>query len=188
MSLVIVLAIATALAMDAFSVSLVIAVSLANPTKQQTFRLAFNFGFSQFLMPIIGWFAGRAMLEYIQGFDHWIAFGLLAFVGGKMMYEAAVMGRNMKLQGVDPTKGISLIALSLATSIDALAVGISLSLINVRILLPAVIIGIVAFVLTGIGMVMGPFLGRLFGKRIEAVGGAILILIGLKILVEHLYC
>jgi putative Mn2+ efflux pump MntP len=180
------LGVAVALAMDAFAVSLAIALSLQCPNRGQTFRLAFNFGIFQFFMPIAGWLAGRGLVGHIQDFDHWVAFGLLAFIGGKMLYESTVIGRGEGEFENDPTQGASLIILSIATSIDALAVGLSLCLINVNIVYPAVVIGVVCFALTVVGMRVGPLAGRIFGKRVEAGGGIILLLIGLKILVDHL--
>lgn len=180
------IAVAVALAMDAFAVALAIALSLKTPSRGQVFRLAFSFGLFQFIMPVAGWFAGRGLHAFIRGFDHWMAFGLLTFIGGKMILESAVIGREEDDAGCDPTRGASLVILSVATSIDALAVGLSVSLLGVEILFPAVVIGLVAFLLTVVGMRLGPFVGRILGKRMEAVGGIVLIAIGLKILVEHL--
>jgi len=186
MNLFLVLAIALALAMDAFAVSLGISVAFAEVTRKQTFRLAFHFGLFQFLMPIAGWAAGESILKYIQGFDHWIAFGLLGFIGSRMIYESFRLGERPKKFEKDPTKGTSLLILSLATSIDALAVGLSLAILKVSIIYPAAIIGLVAFLMTGLGMKIGPLLGKLFGKRAELLGGIILVLVGFKILFDHL--
>ncbi len=177
---------AVALAMDCFAVSLAIALSLKKPSGGQTFRLASSFGGCQFLMPVLGWFAGRGLLEYIQGFDHWVAFGLLAFIGGKMVYESIVIGREDERDGSDPTQGMSLVMFSLATSIDALGVGLSLSLLGVEIIYPAVIIGIVSFALTCVGMKIGPLVGKICEKWAERIGGLVLIAIGVKILIEHI--
>jgi len=186
MSFVVLFIMAVALAMDCFAVSLATALSLGAPSKQQTFRLAFNFGLYQFFMPVVGWFAGRGLLGYIQGYDHWLAFGLLAFIGGKMIYESTAIGHEEGEGDSDPTRGISLIMLSLATSIDALGVGVSLSVLGVEIIFPAVVIALVSFALTCVGMKIGPLVGRLFGKWVEAAGGLVLILIGIKILCEHI--
>jgi len=185
MGFVVLFVMAVALAMDCFAVSLAIALAVGKPSKQQTFRLALNFGSYQFFMPVVGWLAGRGLLEYIQGFDHWVAFGLLAFIGGKMIYESTVIGRDRE-DGSDPTRGLSIIMLSLATSIDALGVGVSLGVLGVEIMYPAMVIGSVSFVLTCVGMKTGPIAGRLFGKWVEAAGGLVLILIGIKILCEHI--
>jgi putative Mn2+ efflux pump MntP len=123
--------------------------------------------------------------EYIAPVDHWIAFGLLAFIGGKMVYEA-LKHSDEEAEACDPTKGWRLVMLSIATSIDALAVGLSLALLGVSIWYPAIVIGIVAGVLTVVGMELGKRFGALLGRRMEVVGGLILIAIGVKILIEHL--
>jgi putative Mn2+ efflux pump MntP len=183
-NILLVLGIAVALAMDAFAVSLGMSTALKATTKRQEFRVAFHFGFFQFMMPIIGWFAGQSIQEYIQPFDHWVAFGLLLFIGAKMIYES--FESKAKKYDSDPTKGLTLLLLSVATSIDALALGLSLAFLSVGIVYPAVVIGLVAFTLTLIGMKMGALLGNLIKKRGELLGGAILIVVGLVILFEHL--
>jgi len=184
----IVFGVALALAMDAFAVSVGVSLSLEGISKRQTFRLAFSFGFFQFMMPIAGWLAGNSMLQYMQAIDHWVAFGLLLFVGVKMIYESFKRGKKTKEGNVnvDPTKGLSLLTLSVATSIDALAVGLSFAALHEPILYPAVVIGLVAFLMTVLGTKLGPLLGQLIGKRAEIAGGLILIIIGAKILSEHL--
>ncbi len=181
-----ILGIALALAMDAFAVSIVIGLSLANLTKRHIFRLAFHFGLFQALMPVCGWLAGKAVHEYIAAFDHWIAFSLLAFLGGKMLL-AAYRGQDAEMENGDPTRGASLVILSIATSIDALAVGLSLAMIGATILLPALIIGIVAATLTTIGMLLGGKIGTIWSKWAETAGGVILIAIGLRILYTHMF-
>lgn len=186
MNFFLVFGVALALAMDAFAVSVGISLSLEGISKRQTFRLAFSFGFFQFMMPIIGWLAGQSILKYIQAVDHWVAFCLLLFIGVKMIYES--FRKREKREGVntDPTKGLSLFTLSIATSIDALAVGLSFAALHESILYPAVVIGFVAFLMTVLGAKLGPPLGQVIGKRAELAGGLILILIGIKILAEHL--
>jgi putative Mn2+ efflux pump MntP len=150
-------------------------------------RLATFFGLFQFMMPLIGWYAGQNILaRYIEPFDHWVAFGLLLVIGAKMIYESFKSGKKIKDIKADPTKGLSLFLLSVATSIDALAVGLSLAALQVAILYPACIIGVVAFFMTVLGAKIGPFFGRLIGKRAEFLGGLILILIGVKTLLDHL--
>jgi len=186
MNLLLVLGIALGLAMDAFAVSLGMGFTLKGITPNQAFRLAFHFGLFQFLMPIVGWFAGENILKHVQAFDHWVAFVLLFFIGGRMIRESFKFGEKPKRYISDPTKGSSLLILSLATSVDALAVGLSLAALHVGIIYPAVIIGIVAFAMTALGVKIGPFLGKLIGKRVELLGGVILILVGLKILFDHL--
>jgi putative Mn2+ efflux pump MntP len=186
MNLFLVLGIALGLAMDAFAVSLGIGFTLKGITPKQTFRLSFHFGLFQFLMPVIGWFAGENILKYIQAFDHWVAFILLFCIGGRMIRESFKFGEKSRRYISDPTKGSSLLILSLATSVDALAVGLSLAALQVAIIYPAVVIGIVAFGMTALGVKIGPFLEKLIGKRVELLGGVILMLVGLKILFDHL--
>jgi len=178
--------ISLALAMDAFAVAVGVGVSLSPLTKRRVFRLAFHFGLFQSLMPVAGWWAGRAVYRELSGVDHWIAFGLLSLVGGKMMWSVWRGDGEKKLTG-DPTAGIALVLLSIATSIDALALGLSLALTGSTILLPAMVIGLVAAALTAVGMTLGRRIGSLWGKRVELLGGAILIAIGVKIVLDHLF-
>lgn len=186
MSFFLILFIALALAMDAFAVSVGVSLSREGLTVKQTLRMAFLFGFFQFGMPIIGWLAGQSIVQYIQSIDHWIAFGLLAFIGLKMIYESFQPRANLQEKKADPTKGMPLLFLSVATSIDALAVGISLAFTHVSILFPALVIGIVAFLMTVLGVRISHLLGRWLGQRAGLLGGLILILIGVKILFEHI--
>jgi manganese efflux pump family protein len=181
------LALAVALAMDAFAVAIVTGLTLNPMTRRHVFRLSFHFGLFQALMPTIGWLVGAAVYRYISAFDHWVAFGLLAFVGGKMLWEAGHDDKGESPRTIDPTAGWSLVVLSVATSIDALAVGLSLAMIGSTIVVPAVVIGVVASGFTGAGMVLGRRIGALWGKRVEVVGGLILVGIGVKIVVEHLF-
>jgi manganese efflux pump family protein len=180
------LALACALAMDALAVAIVTGLTLSQLTKRHIFRLAFHFGLFQALMPIIGWSAGNVVYRYISEFDHWAAFALLALVGGRMLWGAAHKDEKRELAG-DPTSGWALVLLSVATSIDALAVGLSLAMVGSPIIVPSIVIGVVAAAFTAMGMLLGRQIGSLWGKRIEAVGGVILVLIGAKILVEHLF-
>ena len=179
--------IAVGLAMDAFAVSIGAGLTLKTVDARQTFRLAWHFGLFQALMPIIGWLAGLSVERWIAPVDHWIAFGLLAVIGGKMIHEALKDHDNGgDSQRADPTKGWSLVLLSVATSIDALAVGLSLALLDVSIWWPAVVIGLVAGAFTTVGMQLGKRFGALLGRRMEVVGGIVLIAIGVQILVKHL--
>jgi manganese efflux pump family protein len=180
------LALACALAMDALAVAIVTGLALNQLTKRHVFRLSFHFGLFQALMPVIGWTAGNAVHRYISEFDHWAAFGLLAFVGGRMLWGAVRKDEESEMAG-DPTSGWALVLLSVATSIDALAVGLSLAMVGSPIIVPSVVIGVVAAAFTATGMLLGRQIGSLWGKRVEAVGGVILILIGAKILAEHLF-
>jgi putative Mn2+ efflux pump MntP len=175
---------ALALAMDAFAVALGTGAVLSRLTGRHLFRLGFHFGLFQALMPVIGWLAGLTIMQWVEAWDHWIAFSLLAIIGGRMIYEA--FSDEEKTDDRDPTKGLSLVLLSIATSIDALAVGFSLSVIGVSIWMPALVIGLVAGVLTIAGMLLGGRIGDRWGSRVEIFGGLVLIAIGAKILIEHL--
>lgn len=186
MSVLLVLGLALALAMDAFAVSLGLGLSLRPASGSQTFRLAFHFGLFQFLMPVLGWAAGETLIRHIEKVDHWVAFALLFGVGGKMIFESLKPEAGLESKRSDPTRGVSLVVLSMATSLDALAVGLSLAAVQVAIVFPAVVIGVVAFAMTVLGMKIGPALGKVIGRRAELLGGVILILIGIKILADHL--
>jgi putative Mn2+ efflux pump MntP len=180
------LGIAVALAMDCFAITLGLACGARGLTMKQAVRMAAYFGGFQFLMPVAGWFAGDRLLALIKDFDHWIAFGLLALIGGRMIYESFGMSEEEKACRPDQTQGTRLLVLALATSIDALAVGLSLGVIRTSILYPAVVIGATSFALTVAGAKLGPVLGRIVGRRAELIGGLILFGIGAKILFEHL--
>ena len=179
------MSLACALAMDAFAVAIVTGLTLSPMTKRHVFRLAFHFGLFQALMPTIGWVAGSAVHRHVAAFDHWVAFGLLGFVGGKMIYGAVRGTSGDHAPPGDPTSGWTLVVLSVATSIDALAVGLSLAMIGSTIVVPAIVIGVVAAAFTGVGMVLGRRIGSLWGRRVEVLGGLILIAIGVKIVLDH---
>ncbi len=186
MSLIDILMIAIALAMDAFTVALAVGLHLSargGVAPRQYFRLSFHFGLFQFLMPIVGWAAGTTVRQYIETFDHWIAMILLSYVGVKMIREARKLDEYTR---EDPTRGVSLIVLSVATSIDALAMGLSLALLGVGIVYPSVVIGVVAAAFTFTGLNLGRRFGVKWRSRIAVLGGIILIGIGLKIVLEHL--
>ncbi len=180
------LAIAIALAMDAFAVAIATGIQLQCGNTRQTFRLAWHFGLFQALMPIIGWSLGLTVRSHIEAYDHWIAFALLAWIGIRMLREAFETDGESEHR-CDPTKGISLIMLSVATSIDALAVGLSMSVLGISIWIPALVIGLVALVVTAVGMHVGRMISGAtrFGKMAEVAGGVALLLIGIKILAEH---
>lgn len=180
------LAVAVALAMDALAVSIATGCRLRTVSRRQTFRLSWHFGLFQAAMPVIGWFMGQGIRSFVEDWAHWIAFVLLAFIGLKMLKEAFEQDDDAECGLADPTKGASLIMLSVATSIDALAVGVTLSMLNVSIWLPAVIIGIVCFGFSAGGMHVGRILansGKL-SQFAEILGGAVLLGIGFKILHE----
>ncbi len=176
--------IALSMSMDAFAVCLGAGAQQRTSGPRQVFRLAFHFGLFQFLMPVIGWFAGMTIVRYISAYDHWVAFGLLGFVGIHMILSGLDSGEEQ--QKNDPSRGWTLVLLALATSIDALAVGFSLGLIGVVIWYPAVVIGVVTGLISWLGIFLGNRLGQKFGKRMEIIGGIVLILIGIRILISHL--
>ena len=187
MTFINIMAIAVALAMDAFAVSIAAGIRLKKISFRQTFRLSWHFGLFQALMPVIGWFSGVHMLCYIRRYDHWVAFALLLAVGGKMLIDAFSIKEDDDIPIKDPTKSMSLVVLSLATSIDALAIGFTLSVLNVAIAYPAIIIGIVAATFTAVGMHMGAKLGSVdrLSHYAEILGGLVLLGIGFNILYEH---
>jgi putative Mn2+ efflux pump MntP len=178
-----ILGLAVGLAMDALAVAIGTGLVLGRPTRGQTLRLAFHFGLFQFLMPVVGWLAGRTVEVYIREVDHWVAFGLLAFVGGKMLWEAR--RSEAEVRPDDPTRGWMLSS-SRSPSIDALAVGLSLAFLQVSIWLPSLVIGLVAFAFTVVGILLGSQIGHTLGRWPEVVGGLVLLGIGAKILAEHL--
>ena len=186
MTLLNTIAIAVALAMDAFAVSIAAGVTLKRVSLRQTFRLSWHFGLFQAMMPVLGWAAGLSVRQYMERFDHWIAFVLLGYVGVNMIREA-LKGEDDSADPKDPTRGLTMVMLSVATSIDALAVGLSLSMINVSIWFPAVVIGVVACLFTVVGMHLGRKLGGFtrLSRYAGIIGGAVLLLIGLNILREH---
>ncbi len=186
MSLLHIFTIAVALAMDAFAVSIAAGLNLHHVEFRQTFRLSWHFGLFQALMPVIGWSGGSLVRSYIQAYDHWVAFGLLAFVGGHMLKEALHPEREERPRK-DPTRGLTMVLLSVAVSIDALAVGLSLAMINVTIFFPALIIGIVALLFTALGLHLGKLVNKCphLSVYAEVSGGVALVLIGLNILHEH---
>jgi putative Mn2+ efflux pump MntP len=187
MSFLTILIIAVGLGMDAFSVAIGVGAARERITPGPALRLSISFGAFQFFMPILGWLAGKSVVERISEYDHWLAFGLLLFVGVRMIHESLAGGDGSgKRNGSDPTRGWTLLVLSVATSIDALAVGMTLALLRTPILYPSAVIGVVAFVMTLGGIRAGKALAALFGRKVELLGGVILIAIGIQILVEHL--
>ena len=180
-----VLGIAIGLAMDAFAVSIAVSLILKRITPRHVFRIAFHFGLFQFMMPIIGYLAGTTLTGYVEAFDHWLAFGLLSAVGGKMLFDAWMRAEGDDFKS-DPTRGWTLVMLSLATSIDALAVGLSLAFVEVSILYPSIMIGIVASALSTFGITCGSRFFARWGRGAEIFGGVVLIFIGFRVLVSHL--
>jgi putative Mn2+ efflux pump MntP len=184
MSWFVLLGVAVGLAMDALAAAVAVSVSLRAVSRRQVARLAFHFGLFQALMPIVGWLAGVSFVAWIASWDHWIAFGLLAVVGLRAI-RAGLRGNEASETASDPTQGVSLIVLSLATSLDALAAGLSFAALGVRVWVPSLVIGGTAGVLTAVGTIFGSRLGGRFGAWAEVAGGVVLIGIGLLIVIEH---
>ncbi len=177
--------IAIGLAMDCFAVSLGVGTAGTASGPRPTFRLFFHFGIFQAGMTLLGWLAGKTVVTYIAGIDHWVAFVLLAFVGGRML-RGGLQKAGESPAIPDPSRGLTLVMLSVATSIDALAVGLSLALLSVNVFWAAALIGGVSAVLSLVGLLLGNQLGLRFGKSMEILGGIILIGIGLRVLITHL--
>ena len=171
--------------MDAFAVSLGIGTTERSTSPRARFRLSFHFGLFQCGMPIIGWVAGSTVSHWIAPIDHWIAFGLLAYVGINMIRSGFKSGVESYTQ--DPSRGKTLVVLAVATSIDALAVGLSLAMLEVSIITPAIVIGVVTYSLSMAGLFVGNKLGEKFGKRMEILGGIILIGIGIRVVITHMF-
>ena len=181
MDLVSVVLIGIGLAMDAFAVSICKGLAMKKPTIRVIIIVGFWFGVFQMLMPIIGYHLGDAMYDLISDYDHWIAFALLAVIGVNMIRE----GLSDEDEGIDAGIGVKvMLLLAIATSIDALAVGISLAMTESSILEPALIIGIITFAISAAGVKIGSVFGDRFGSKAEIAGGIILICIGLKIILE----
>jgi len=178
-----ILLVALSMAMDAFAVCLIAGSTDRARGLRPTFRLSFHFGLFQFIMPVVGWLAGRTIEPYIAAYDHWVAFGLLAFVGARMIY-AAFGGEEA--QSPDPSRGWTLVMLSVAVSIDALAVGLSLGVLGISVWYPAIVIGVVTGLLSLAALRIGRVAGGRFGKPVEIIGGLVLIGIGLRILLSHI--
>lgn len=179
--------IALGLSMDAFAVAVASGATMKKLHIARAAKMGFFFGGFQALAPALGWLAGFRLKNYISGFDHWAAFGLLSLIGGKMIYESFKMKEEQNGAGrSSPFDMGTLTMLSIATSIDALAVGFTFSMLMVPIAGPALIIGLVTFVISVFGVALGSKAGHFFENRVEAFGGLILIAIGSKILLEHL--
>jgi manganese efflux pump family protein len=184
MSIWTILLIALALAMDAFAVAIASGFAMRQLRVRHALAMAASFGAFQAIMPLIGWFSGIKLRGWMLHVDHWVAFGLLTFVGGKMIAEAFEIEEQEKK--TNPFALHVLLVLSVATSIDALAAGLSFALLDVAITAPVLIIGAVTFCMSLAGVAIGARGGHLFEKKIEVLGGVILIGIGLKILLSHL--
>lgn len=183
MTLIEITLLAVGLAMDAFAVCLVAGSTGRTVGLRPAFRLSFHFALFQFMMPVLGWLAGSAIEKYIQSYDHWIAFGLLALVGVRMI-DSAFRPREDAFG--DPSRGWMLVALSVAVSIDALAVGLTLALLRTSVWYPALLIGVVTALLSLLGLRLGTDVGAAVGKRVQILGGILLIGIGVQIVIGAL--
>lgn len=180
-----VLVIALGLSADCFAVALSSSISQKVLSFFQLLRLPLLFGVFQSFMSVMGWLAGRSVVDFISGFDHWVAFGLLVFIGGRMIWQS-FREHDEERSGKNLASWLILLTLSVATSIDSLAVGLSFAFLDVNITMASATIGVTAFVITLVGIFLGKRVGALIGERAETVGGVILIIIGLRILLEDL--
>ena len=176
--------IALALAMDAFAVSISSGIAIERMHIRHAFLIATFFGIFQGVMPFIGWHTGQGLKQILEAWDHWIAFALLVGVGAKMIYDACRI--HVEERCFDPLNIYVLFLLSTATSIDALAVGFSLSLVDVAILVPVLVIGAVTFFMSFLGTYVGAAFGHILETKMEIAAGLLLIGIGVKILLESL--
>ncbi len=185
MDLISIILIAFALAMDCFAVSIISGMSIKQLKVSSGLKIAVSFGGFQALMLLFGWSAGLGAKDFVSGVSHWIAFALLSVIGLKMIY-GSIKPRSGDKE-VDPLNVYVLLILSIATSIDALVVGVSFAFLEISIVFSAILIGTIAFSLSFLGVFIGDKFGNIFGRKTEIVGGLILIGIGIKILVEHLF-
>jgi len=170
--------------MDAFAVSAAVTACLPVVTGRHTFRLSWHFGLFQGLMTILGGSVGARVVGFASEIDHWIAFLVLSLMGAKMIYESR--NSDPRCDEYDPSRGWSLVVLSIATSVDALAVGFSLSLVGISVWHPAIVIAACALIMAFVGARLGKHAGNLVGRWAERAGGLVLIAIGLHILSQHL--
>jgi len=184
MDIISIILIAIGLSMDSFAVSVTNGLTIRDLNVKRIITISFSLAIFQALMPLIGWFAGIGIEKYIKEFDHWIAFLLLSFIGVKMIYEGL---KKKDIEKDTELKILVLIGQSFATSIDAFAVGISFAFLNLSIITPVLIIGLITFIVSIIGLQLGKYFGKRIRKSAEIIGGIVLLGIGFKILIEHLY-
>ena len=178
-----ILLISVGLAMDAFAVAICKGLSMKKMNWKKAIIIGLYFGIFQAIMPVIGYYLGSTFEEFVKNIDHWIAFGLLAFIGGNMIKEAL----NKESEEVNDDTGVKTMSLlAIATSIDALAVGITFALLDINLILSVLLIGIITFLLSIIGVKIGNKFGVKYKSKAEAMGGLLLILLGIKIVIEHL--
>ena len=186
MDLIAVPLIAVGLSMDCLAVAIGGSISMPGVSHRQILRVAFAFGLFQFGMLVAGWYAGQTVVEIVEAYDHWIAFGLLLLVGAHMLWEA-IHGEEGNPRRTDITRGLALLTLSIATSIDSLGVGLSLAFVESKVWLAALIVGCVCFLITAAGFYTGKRVGGRLGRWADALGGLVLIGIGIRILITHLF-
>lgn len=181
------LLISIGLSMDAFAVSICKGLGMSKLNTKQMLIIALYFGGFQALMPYIGWAVGARFSSYVSQYAHWIAFILLAIIGGKMIHEALTESEDCEDDGIKDKKlsHKELLLLAIATSIDALAVGISFAFLNVPIIPSIIIIGLTTFAISLVGVIIGNIFGSKYKNKAEFVGGLILVIIGLKIVLEQ---
>ena len=185
MNILVLVGIAIGLSMDALAVSVANGIMIKKLQVRHAFRIAFSFGFFQAIMPLIGWAAGITFSTYIKEIDHWVAFGLLVLVGSRMIWESLTSSKKDEA-AKNCLHFPTLLILSFATSIDALAVGVSFAFLDMTIWLPILLIGFITFVICFMGVILGNKLGPFFGNKLGVIGGLVLIGIGINILIEHL--
>jgi len=186
MNLLILILIGVGLSVDSFAASITIGACSSRIKVNHILKVAVFMALFQGTMPLLGWFIGSSFKNIIASFDHWVAFILLLGIGGKLIYEG-IKSSDEKSSGIAPTKTLIVMGMALATSIDALIIGISFGLIGVNIWLAMLVIGVSTFIFSTVGVAVGKKIGKKINKGIEIAGGAVLIILGLKILVEHIY-
>ena len=183
MDILTIMLIAVGLAMDAFAVSIAKGISINDQKRKNALIIASFFATFQMIMPMIGWLAGLGLKEVIMGIDHWIALGLLVLIGARMIYDST---KKEDVQRESNLRFHILLTLSVATSIDALMVGLSFAFLQTAVAVPLIVIGIVTFALSYVGFLFGNVIGNILGNKMKGVGGVILIAIGIKIFLEHM--
>jgi putative Mn2+ efflux pump MntP len=184
MNIITILLIAVGLSFDTFAVSVSSGLTIRHIRFLQAVKIAFTLAVFQSLMPLIGWFLGNQVSGYIANYDHWVAFGLLSVLGLKMAYES--LKKDKENSNFNPLNLLVLLGMAVATSIDALVIGVSFALVEINIYWSILVIGVVTFLVSMVGMLFGKKVGGKLGKQMEIIGGLILIGIGIKILLEHL--
>ncbi|MCK9618598.1 MAG: manganese efflux pump MntP family protein [Lentimicrobiaceae bacterium] len=183
---VVILLIAIGLSFDTFAVSVSSGLAMNGINFFNAVKIALSLAFFQALMPLLGWFIGIYVKDYVIAIDHWIAFALLLALGLKMIFESLRFSKD-EVKKFNPLNLLVLLGMSIATSIDAFAVGISFAFLEIQIIWALFIIGIITFIISMLGILFGKKTGSHFGKKMEIIGGLTLIGIGIKILVQHLY-